>query len=122
MNGMKAGVLAMPSVKNNRQPQILEGTSKVATLQEMTEKLRVANPENKPMNLRHIATILWPGAEWLDVKAHHHNGGARRGAKVAAGTMGRLAARGLAKRWFDPTGWVTLSMWQLTDSPLRKET
>jgi hypothetical protein len=87
----------------------------LATLEEIAQKLRAANPENVPMNLRHIARILWPDAPWLDAKAHHHNGGARRGAKVAAGTMGRLAARGLAKRRIDPTGWNRLSMWQLTE-------
>ncbi len=69
----------------------------MATLVEMAEKLRQANPENKPMNTRFIATTLWPAADWLKVPTFRHNGGPKRGQWVAAGAAARMGKRGLLR-------------------------
>lgn len=69
----------------------------MATLEVMAELLRHANPHNKPMYLPMIAKTLWPNADWLDTKAHNHNGGARTGAKVAGAFAGRMERKGLLK-------------------------
>lgn len=68
------------------------------TLDEMAAALRERNPENRPMLLRRMAEIWWPTAEWLLSRPNNHNGGARTGARVAAGFAARLAKRGLLKR------------------------
>lgn len=67
------------------------------TLKEMAETLRRANPENEPMALQWMAEQLWPGAQWLMVKACHHNGGPRTGARVAGGMAGRMEKAGLLR-------------------------
>ena len=64
------------------------------------------------MNLRFIAHTLWPDADWLRSKAR--NGGARKGEIVAAGTMGRMAVKGLARRYIDTDSFVRISRWVLT--------
>ena len=76
----------------------------MATLEEMAEKLRQANPENKPMNTRYIATKLWPDADWLKVPTFRHNGGPKRGQWVAAGAAARMAKRGLLKHSIAESG------------------
>jgi hypothetical protein len=83
----------------------------MATLEEMAGVLRRKNPTNDPMLLCWIAEQLWPDADWLDRRCTRHNGGARRGARVAAGMAGRMASRGLLKRYFDPH-YSTTSMWK----------
>ena len=76
-------------------------------LEDMAQRLREANPENKPMLLACMAQIFWPDADWLKKKCRH--AGARRGALVAAGLAGRLAQRGLLRR---VTEMDAPSMWQ----------
>lgn len=69
----------------------------MATLKELAETLRRANPENAPMALQWMAEQLWPDAPWLKVKARHHNGGPRTGGRVAGGMAGRMEKAGLLR-------------------------
>jgi hypothetical protein len=82
----------------------------MATLTEMAEMLRQANPENKPMNTRFIAAKLWPDADWLKVPTFRHNGGPKRGQWVAAGAAARMGKRGLLRHSIAEPGcwhWTT---------------
>lgn len=82
----------------------------MATLDEMAEILRQANPENKPMNTRFIAAKLWPDADWLTVPTFRHNGGPKRGQWVAAGAAARMGKRGLLRHSIAEPGcwhWTT---------------
>lgn len=83
----------------------------MATLEEMAEKLRLANPNNHPMYLDWMAKQLWPEAQWLKRRSTRHNGGARVGGVVAAGFAGKMAKRGLLKRPFHPEDRDSLSKW-----------
>lgn len=69
----------------------------MATLEQMADKLREANPSNRAMNTWFIAEKLWPDAEWLKTPTFRHNGGPRRGQWVAAGAAARMAKRGLLR-------------------------
>ena len=69
----------------------------MATLEQMAETLRAANPSNEAMSTRYIAEKLWPNAYWLKARTFRHNGGPRRGEWVAAGTAARMAKRGLLR-------------------------
>jgi hypothetical protein len=73
----------------------------MATLAEMAEKLRSANPENKPMALQWMAEQWWPDAKWLRTRTHNHNGGARVGGRVAGGFAGRMERAGLLRMCSD---------------------
>lgn len=85
----------------------------MATLEQMAETLRRKNPTNEPMVLDWIAEQLWPDATWLGKRCTRHNGGARRGARVAAGMAGRMASKGLLKRYIDTTEpFSHISMWK----------
>lgn len=42
-----------------------------------------------------LARLWWPGADWLDSRTCRHNGGPRKGARVAAGMAGRMVRKGL---------------------------
>ena len=82
----------------------------MATLEEMAEKLRQANPDNNPMNTRFIAAKLWPDADWLKVPTFRHNGGPKRGQWVAAGAAARMGKRGLLRHSIAEPGcwhWTT---------------
>lgn len=68
-----------------------------ATLASMAAKLRAANPSNNPMLLRWMAAQWWPDADWLNSKMHNHNGGAKRGVRVAGAFAGRLERAGLLR-------------------------
>ena len=70
---------------------------KRATLASMAAKLRAANPNNRPMFLRWMAAQWWPDADWLTSKMHNHNGGAKRGVRVAGAFAGRLERAGLLR-------------------------
>lgn len=67
------------------------------TLASMAAKLRSANPSNSPMYLRWMAAQWWPDADWLHSKMHNHNGGAKRGVRVAGAFAGRLERAGLLR-------------------------
>ena len=69
----------------------------MATLEQMAETLRVANPSNEAMNTRFIAEKLWPDAYWLKTPIYRHNGGPKKGQWVAAGTAARMEKRGLLR-------------------------
>ncbi|GAB3357903.1 hypothetical protein GCM10027395_00030 [Giesbergeria sinuosa] len=69
----------------------------MATLEQMAEKLRAANPSNDAMNTRFIANILWPDACWLKTPIYRHNGGPKKGQWVAAGAAARMEKRGLLR-------------------------
>lgn len=71
-----------------------DATRKRATLQSMVAKLREANPTNQPMYLRWMAKVWWPNADWLHASVHNHNGGAKRGVRVAGAFAGRLEHAG----------------------------
>lgn len=88
------------------------GRTVMATLAEMAEKLRQANPGNKPMNTRFIAEKLWPDAKWLKVATFRHNGGPKRGQWVAAGAAARMEKRGLLRHSIEERG-----CWHWVDSP-----
>lgn len=49
------------------------------------------------IHLSAMAKCFWPDADWLDVKIGHANGGARKGARLAAGLAGRMARKGFVK-------------------------
>lgn len=76
----------------------------MATLVQMAEKLRAANPSNEAMNTRFIAQTLWPDADWLKVPTFRHNGGPKRGQWVAAGAAARMAKRGLLRHSITESG------------------
>lgn len=67
----------------------------MATLNELAEVLRKANPENRPMALQWMAEQWWADAPWLRTRAHNHNGGAKVGGRVAGGIAGRMERAGL---------------------------
>ncbi len=69
----------------------------MATLREMADALRKANPENRPMALQWMAEQWWPNADWLRTRGHNHNGGAKVGGRVAGGFAGRLERAGLLR-------------------------
>lgn len=62
----------------------------MTSLDQLAQKLRDANKENKPMSLQWMAEQWWHDATWLRTKATHHNGGPRVGARVAGGIAGRM--------------------------------
>lgn len=65
----------------------------MATLLEHAQALQKAFP-NQRVYLPAMAKVFWPGADWLDVKIGRNNGGARKGARMAAGMAGRMARKG----------------------------
>lgn len=81
----------------------------MAKIEELAARLRAANPENNPMNLRWMATIFWPDADWLKLKCR--SDGPRRGALVAGAMAGKMGHRGLLKRHYEenisgPVQWI----------------
>ncbi len=82
----------------------------MSSLRELAERLRIANPQNNPMSLGFMAEQFWPNADWL--KKTCRNGGARRGALVAAGIAGRMSKMGLVKRHLDSQS--STSRWVLS--------
>lgn len=66
------------------------------TLLEHAEALAKAHPTGR-VYLSRMAEVFWPGADWLDVKIGHGNGGARKGARLAAGLAGRMARKGFVR-------------------------
>lgn len=66
---------------------------------EHAEALARAFP-NQRVYLPAMAKIFWPDADWLNVKIGRNNGGARKGARLAAGLAGRMARK----------GWLTLDI------------
>lgn len=69
----------------------------MATLVQMAQRLRDANPENRPMGLQWMAEQWWPDAQWLRTEATHHNGGAKVGGRVAGAMAGRMERAGLLR-------------------------
>jgi hypothetical protein len=67
------------------------------TLEQMAAAVRAANPENEPRVLRWFAALWWPHADWRHSKMHNHNGGAKRGVRVAGAFCGRLEKAGLLR-------------------------
>lgn len=65
----------------------------MATLLEHAQALQKAFP-NQRVYLPAMAKVFWPGADWLDAKIGRNNGGARKGARMAAGMAGRMARKG----------------------------
>ena len=63
------------------------------TLLEHAQALHKAFP-NQRIYLSAMAKVFWPDADWLDVKIGHNNGGARKGARLAAGMAGKMARKG----------------------------
>ena len=67
----------------------------MTTLLEHARKLAEAFPSGGPVYLDRMAEIFWPDADWLKYRVNRHNGGSRRGARVA----GALAAKLEKKRY-----------------------
>lgn len=68
----------------------------MTTLLEHAENLLARYP-NSRVYLPAMARVFWPDADWLDVKIGRNNGGARKGARLAAGMAGRMARKGYLK-------------------------
>lgn len=66
----------------------------MATLLEHATALANAFPDGGPVYLDRMAETLWPGADWLNFRVNRHNGGSRRGARVAGAMAGRLEKAG----------------------------
>ena len=64
---------------------------------QISKKMRMSNPENKPMPLQWIAETLWPDAAWLNNRPGHGLGGARTGARVASGLAARMEKAGMLR-------------------------
>ena len=62
----------------------------MTTLLEHARKLAEAFPQGGPVYLDRMAEILWPDADWLKHRVNRHNGGSRRGARVAGALAGKL--------------------------------
>lgn len=73
----------------------------MATLLEHAASLAKAFPDGGPVYLKAMARIFWPDADWLDTKMCRHNGGARRGARVAGALAGKLERAGYL--WMAPS-------------------
>lgn len=58
------------------------------------EQLAALTP-TYPVTAGLLARLWWPGADWLDIRTCRHNGGPRKGARVAAGMAGRMVRKGL---------------------------
>jgi hypothetical protein len=71
------------------------------TLLEHAEALQKKFPASR-VYLSAMAKVFWPDADWLDVKIGHKNGGARKGARLAAGLAGRMERKGFVKLDLDP--------------------
>lgn len=69
----------------------------MSTLLEHAQALSRAFPGNQPVYLSAMANVFWPDSSWLKFKMNRHNGGARRGARVAGGMAGRLEKMGFLK-------------------------
>lgn len=69
----------------------------MSTLLEHAQALSRAFPGGQPVYLSAMANVFWPEASWLKFKMNHHNGGARRGARVAGGMAGKLEKMGFLK-------------------------
>lgn len=67
------------------------------TLLQHAVALADAFPDGGPVYLDRMAEIFWPGADWLKYRVNRHNGGSRRGARVAAGMAGKLERLGYVK-------------------------
>lgn len=66
------------------------------TLLEHAEALQKKFPSGR-IYLTAMAKVFWPDADWLDVKIGRANGGARKGARLAAGLAGRMERKGFVK-------------------------
>lgn len=66
------------------------------TLLEHAEALQKKFP-NSRVYLSAMAKVFWPDANWLDTKIGRNNGGARKGARLAAGLAGRMERKGFVK-------------------------
>lgn len=66
----------------------------MSTLLQHAKKLADAFPDGGPVYLGRMAEILWPDAPWLNAKVNRHNGGSRRGARVAGAIAGKLERAG----------------------------
>ena len=66
------------------------------TMLEHAEAL-AAKFQNQRVYLPAMAEVFWPGADWLNHKIGRRNGGARKGARLAAGLAGKMARAGYLK-------------------------
>ena len=60
-------------------------------------KLAEAFPAGGPVYLDRMAEIFWPDAGWLRLRVNRHNGGSRRGARVAGALASKLERRGFLR-------------------------
>lgn len=86
----------------------------MATMVERVAQLLKANPTNAPMHPSRMAEIWFPDMQGFNARPANHGGGLRKGATVALGLVGRMAKKGLMKRWIDPHGFDRTSQWQMT--------
>lgn len=70
----------------------------MATLLEHAMNASKAFPGASPVYLSALADVFWPEAEWLKSKMHRHNGGARRGVRVAGALAAKLHRAGYLRR------------------------
>ena len=66
----------------------------MATLLEHAINVSAAFPSQEPVFLGALANVFWPDADWLRARVNRHNGGARRGARVAGAMAGKLEKAG----------------------------
>lgn len=85
----------------------------MANMNELAERLRKANPTNKPMRLSFMARIFWPDRDeaWLNAKVGNNKSGARRGARMAAGLAGKMRAVGLLSRHSEDVCKTSMWLW-----------
>lgn len=69
----------------------------MSTLLEHAQKLAAAFPDGGPVYLDRMAEIFWPDADWLNFRVNKHNGGSRRGARVAGAMASKLEKRGFLR-------------------------
>lgn len=67
----------------------------MATLLEHAVNVSATFPsQEEPVYLSALANVFWPEADWLKARVNRHNGGARRGARVAGAMAGKLEKAG----------------------------
>lgn len=64
------------------------------TLIQHAQNLAARFPDGGPVYLDRMAEIFWPEAEWLRYRVNRHNGGSRRGARVAGALASKLEKAG----------------------------
>lgn len=64
------------------------------TLLEHAQNLAARFPDGGPVYLDRMAEVFWPEAQWLRYRVNRHNGGSRRGARVAGALASKLEKAG----------------------------